>query len=215
MDRFQPCKILLQKGPNHILAVIFTSFDICIYVLLLQGKQLRTVLESNRCLAGFYCCTIRHGFPQFPSGMDPAASALILTLATGIFRWTIVYKARYIVTAPVQCFDSVCLSAAKQQNAFFLQMTAILLSNNSCQAVNTKTEICIAACDVIFMDFCQVYHSVYNEWSCAATPSISTPVGSFSSASRYWISSATGIESYGTSRGPVASATRSHSFRSQ
>ena len=30
MDRFQPCKILLQKGPNHILAVIFTSFDICV-----------------------------------------------------------------------------------------------------------------------------------------------------------------------------------------
>ena len=74
MDRFQPCKILLQKGPNHILAVFFTSFDICIYVFLLQGEQLRTVLESNCCFACLHRSPVRHGFPRFSSGMSPASA---------------------------------------------------------------------------------------------------------------------------------------------
>lgn len=74
MSRFQLCKILLEKGPNHILVVILTSFDICIYVLLLEGKQLRTALESNRYLVDFYRCTTRHNFLPFPSGMGPVAT---------------------------------------------------------------------------------------------------------------------------------------------
>lgn len=53
MDRFQPCKLLLQKGTNHVLAVIFMSFDICEYVLLLQGEQLCEVLESTAALLVF------------------------------------------------------------------------------------------------------------------------------------------------------------------
>lgn len=69
---FQPCKILLPKGPNLILGLNFTSFDICIYVLL-QGEQLRTVLESIRCLAGFHRGSIRNDLRPFPSGIGPAA----------------------------------------------------------------------------------------------------------------------------------------------
>lgn len=74
VQRFQLREILLQKGPNHILAAILTAFLIRIYVFLLQRKQQRTVLESHGCLAGFHSYTIRHGFPPFASGMGPAAT---------------------------------------------------------------------------------------------------------------------------------------------
>lgn len=74
VDRFQLCKILLQKGPNHILAVFFPLFGVWMPVFLLHGEQLRTVLESNRGPAGFYRGTVRHGFPPFSSGMSPATT---------------------------------------------------------------------------------------------------------------------------------------------
>ena len=70
MYRFQPCKILLQNGQNHILAVGFPALSVGVYVLLLQREQLRAVLESNRCLAGLHRSTIRYGLPPFPSGMS-------------------------------------------------------------------------------------------------------------------------------------------------
>ena len=69
MHRFQPRKILLQKGQNHILAVGFPALAVGVYVFLLQREQLRAVLESHGGLAGFYSRTVRHGFPPFPSGM--------------------------------------------------------------------------------------------------------------------------------------------------
>ena len=44
---------------------------------------------------------------------------------------------------------------------FLIQMTAELLCDYRCQSVNSETEICITAGNVIIADFGQVYHRAY------------------------------------------------------
>lgn len=91
MHRFQPRKILLKKGPNHILMVFFPFFGIWVSIFLVQGEQLCAILEPNRCLTGFYRRTIRHSFPPFPPGMSPSAAAgyilhLVITSIASVIR---------------------------------------------------------------------------------------------------------------------------------
>lgn len=100
---------------------------------------------------------------------------------------------------PVPCLNLICSSAAKQEQALFVQMISILLCYNGSETVCSKTKIRITASNVIIANFNQLYHSICSERNCDATALMTTPAGSFSSAPRYWIcsiSSATGAEAF-------------------
>ena len=59
---------------------------------------------------------------------------------------------------PVQCLDPVGSAAAEQEQTFFVKMTAILLCNNCCQTIDTKTKICVTAGNVLVEDLAQINH---------------------------------------------------------
>ena len=50
-------------------------------------------------------------------------------------------------------------AAAKEEQTFFIQMTAELLGHDRSKAVNSKSEICIAAGHIEISDFAQIDHS--------------------------------------------------------
>lgn len=55
----------LQKGQSHILAAIFPSLGIGIYVFLLQREQLCAIPKFYGGFAGLDYSTVRYNLPSF------------------------------------------------------------------------------------------------------------------------------------------------------
>ena len=50
------------------------------------------------------------------------------------------FPLRMAVSCPIQCLNSVCPATAEQEEAFFIQLTAILLGHNCGQPVDSRTK---------------------------------------------------------------------------
>lgn len=88
--------------------------------------------------------------PYLPTAEDPVASVPLPNAAL---------EQDISVAAPVQSLDTVSPPAAKQEQAFFVQMASVLLCHHRGQPVNSKAEVCVATGNVIIADFGQVDHN--------------------------------------------------------
>ena len=62
------------------------------------------------------------------------------------------------VSGPIEGFDSVGPPTAEQEQAFFIHGLSILLCHNGRQALDSESEVCITAGNVVVAHFAQVNH---------------------------------------------------------